>query len=128
MERAGKVPAVPVLSQAEVDGLLYMREEKKLAHDVYITFYKPWGTAIFSNISKSEQRHADKVLALLNTYCIDDPVQEFGLFSNPDLQALYDSLVAQGSSSELDALYCGRADRNANRRIWFFHRRRSIPF
>ena len=101
------VQPVEALSAAEIDGLLYMREEEKLAHDVYVTFHALWGTPVFASIAVSEQRHTDRILGLLNRYGIPDPVQEFGVFSNPDLQSLYDALVAQGSASELSALQVG---------------------
>ncbi len=100
-----------VLSQEEIDGLLYMREEEKLARDVYLTLYERWGTPVFNNIARSEQTHTDTVKELLDRYGLPDPAegQDVGQFSNPDLQALYDQLVAQGSQSEIDALKVGAA-------------------
>ena len=52
------------LSDEEVYWLMYMREEEKLARDVYATLYEKWGTRIFNNIRVSEQRHMDAVKAL----------------------------------------------------------------
>jgi len=99
-----------VLTEAEVEGLLFMREEEKLAGDVYRYFYEMWGSAVFQNIAASEDTHTDAVLTLLNQYGIADPaVSEAGVFSNPDLQALYDQLIAQGSQSLQDALLVGAA-------------------
>ncbi len=100
-----------VLSQEEIDGLLYMREEEKLARDVYLTLYEKWGTPVFNNIARSEQTHTDTVKELLDRYNLPDPAagQEVGHFSNPDLQALYEQLVAQGSQSEIEALKVGAA-------------------
>ena len=40
------------LTQAEIDGLVFMREEEKLAHDVYVALYEQWDLAIFDNISQ----------------------------------------------------------------------------
>ncbi|MEN8097894.1 MAG: DUF2202 domain-containing protein [Chloroflexota bacterium] len=99
------------LSQDEIDGLLFMREEEKLARDVYQTLYEQWEMRIFSNIARSEQNHTDAVLSLINRYELDDPSADLGAgeYSNPDLQALYDQLVAQGSQSLLDALHVGAA-------------------
>ncbi|MDP2030099.1 MAG: DUF2202 domain-containing protein [Thiobacillus sp.] len=48
--------------------LLFMREEEKLARDVYLTLYETWGLAVFSNIASSEQSHMDALLKLLRTY------------------------------------------------------------
>jgi hypothetical protein len=98
---------VPQLSQAEANDLAFMREEEKLARDVYITLYDEWNLRVFSNISASEQRHTDAVLGLLVKYGLPDPTVDFGHFTNPDLQALYDNLVATGLLSELDALMVG---------------------
>lgn len=99
------------LSDIEIEGLIFMREEEKLARDVYLTLYAQWNTPIFQNIANSEQSHTDAVKVLLDNYGIDDPVEndEIGVFTNADLQGLYDQLVAQGSQSISDALQVGIA-------------------
>lgn len=99
------------LSELEADGLAYMREEEKLAHDVYLTLYNQWRLPIFQNISGSEQTHTDAVLRLLDQYGLADPAAGRGVgeFTNPILQSLYDELVIQGSRSLADALYVGGA-------------------
>ncbi|MCA9478045.1 MAG: DUF2202 domain-containing protein, partial [Nanoarchaeota archaeon] len=66
--------SVEDLSDTDVSGLLFMREEEKLAHDVYITLYDQWGLQIFSNIASSEQTHTDGVAAVMAACVIDDPV------------------------------------------------------
>ncbi len=100
-----------VLSESEVEGLIYMREEEKLARDVYLTLFNQWNVNIFQNIAKSEQTHTDAVKNLLDIYGIVDPVSDdgIGIFVNHDLQALYDQLVMQGSRSLGDALKVGAA-------------------
>jgi len=104
-------PATPGdLSAEESAALLYMREEEKLAHDVYVTFYEQWDFRVFSNISRSEQTHTDSVKALLDRYELDDPASsEIGVFTDPDLQALYTNLVARGSQSLAEAIQVGAA-------------------
>lgn len=98
------------LSDAEKDGILYMREEEKLAHDVYLMLYDQWNLAIFDNIARSEQTHTDAVKTLIDKYELEDPaVDAIGSFSNPELQELYDTLVDQGSNSLRDALEVGAA-------------------
>lgn len=99
------------ISQEEAAGLIFMREEEKLARDVYLTLYNEWGLRVFQNIASSEQKHTDSVKGLLDLYGISDPVTDdtIGVFTNPDLQALYDQLVEQGSASLSDALLVGTA-------------------
>lgn len=99
------------LSAAEAQDLLFMREEEKLARDVYLALYDQWGMNIFQNIAASERSHTEAVKGLLDLYGLEDPmaIDERGAFVNPDLQALYDQLVAQGSQSLEDALRVGAA-------------------
>ena len=79
--------------------------EQKLAHDVYTVLSQKWGKQIFSNIAASEQTHTGAVLGLLTKYGIPDPAKsEPGVFTSPEIQKLYDTLVAQGKTSLLDAL------------------------
>lgn len=97
------------LSQAEKDSLIQMREEEKLAHDVYTTLYETWGEKIFQNISDSEQTHTDMVKALLVKYGINDPAENkaIGEFTSSDIQKLYTELVNQGKTSVISALKIG---------------------
>ncbi len=102
---------VPItsLTEAEIAGLRYMREEEKLAHDVYLALYQTWNLPTFQNIAASEQTHTDTLKALLLRYKISDPTAELapGVFSNPTLQKLYNQLVAQGRTSLAEALKVG---------------------
>ncbi|MBZ0256162.1 DUF2202 domain-containing protein [bacterium] len=95
------------ISELEASSLVYMREEEKMARDVYIAMFELWQLPVFSNIAHSEQNHMDAVARLLDAYEIEDPAQDFGLFTNPDLQGLYNELIQRGSTSELDALKVG---------------------
>lgn len=95
------------LSAEEAAALLYMREEEKLARDVYNQLYVLWGTPVFQNIAASEQNHMDEIKLLLDRYGLTDPALGPGQFTDPNLQALYDQLVAQGSVSLADALNVG---------------------
>jgi hypothetical protein len=96
------------LDANETAALLYMREEEKLAHDVYVTLFARWELPIFQNISQSEQIHTDAVKALIERYNLADPASNtVGVFTNPDLQSLYTSLIAQGSQSLSEALNVG---------------------
>jgi len=106
-------PAIPSsgLSDDESAGLLYMREEEKLAHDVYVYLYETWNLAVFQNIAKSEQSHTDSVLALIERYGLSDPAAGLapGVFNDPQLQELYNQLIVQGTQSLTEALRVGAA-------------------
>lgn len=103
------------LDANETAALLYMREEEKLAHDVYLTLSSQWDLPIFQNISQSEQTHTDAVKALIDRYDLADPASNaVGVFTNPELQALYDTLVARGNKSLSEALMVGAAIEEIN--------------
>lgn len=97
------------VSGEEKEGLLFMREEEKLARDVYETLYAKWSIPIFSNIAQSEQTHTEAVRALLEKYSMSDPVSDesLGAFINQDLAMLYTNLVNRGTTSAVDALAAG---------------------
>jgi len=99
------------LDATETANLVYMREEEKLARDVYITFYQTWSMPVFDNIAASEETHTTQVEDMLEKYRIDDPVVDdtVGVFVDPKLASLYTTLVTQGSASSLAALYVGAA-------------------
>ncbi|MFP7753472.1 DUF2202 domain-containing protein [Thermodesulfobacteriota bacterium B35] len=97
------------LSTEEEVGLLRMREEEKLARDVYQALYRKWHDPVFANIIQAEQRHMDSVRTLLDKYSLSDPVTDttVGVFTDSEIQGLYDSLVARGLRSRIDALEVG---------------------
>ena len=108
---ASAVDALPkqTLSASEVLGMLQMREEEKLARDVYWTLYQKWGDKIFYNIAQSEKTHMAAVKALLDKYDLQDPVTNnaTGAFTNPHIKELYVQLVKEGDKSLVDALKMG---------------------
>ncbi len=97
------------LSTEERDDLLLMREEEKIARDVYLRLYDRWGIRPFDNIRGAEQAHMDAILALLTHYGLSDPAQglEIGRFHRADLQDLYGRLVQQGLQSRENAIRVG---------------------
>jgi hypothetical protein len=97
------------LSQEEMSNLEFMREEEKLARDVYRVLYDQWGKPVFSNISSSEQSHMDALLGKINFYRLSDPVVDdsTGAFVNTDLAGAYLSLTGWGMTSLEDALRVG---------------------
>ncbi len=75
-----------------------------------LRLYAQWGLSTFENISRSEQAHTEAIKALLDRYNLSDPATEtVGVFTNPDLQALYNDLAARGQTSLSEALKVGAA-------------------
>ena len=100
---------VEELSEEEFEGLLYLREEEKLARDTYLFLYELFPFGPFRNIPKSEQQHMDAVKFLLGRYNIEDPAEgkEYGEFENSELQDLYNDLTESGSENVIAALKVG---------------------
>lgn len=100
---------VAELSADDEAALIFMREEERLALDVYTVLGDAWGLPIFANIARAEATHTDAVRVLLERYDIDDPVpsRDAGEYSDPHLQAVYDELVTLGMRSLEDALRVG---------------------
>lgn len=98
----------PAVNEAEIEMLKYMREEEKLACDVYRYFFTLYKVPVFKNIPNSEQRHMSRIKCLLDHYGIADPViDEDGKFTNPVLQGLYTTLTEQGKVSVAEAYKIG---------------------
>lgn len=97
------------ISAAERDAMSYMREEEKLARDVYATLALTWDIPVFERIARAEQRHMDHMAELLARNGVPDPVTDdtIGAFTDPELGALYASLTATGRSSLEQALEVG---------------------
>lgn len=93
------------LSDADLASLLKMKEEEKLARDVYAAFNAKWGKQPFKHISKAEDTHLKAVVSLLKLYNSQDTIiAEAGKFSDIKIQALYDEMVLKGDSSLINAL------------------------
>lgn len=89
--------------------LQYLREEEKMARDVYMKSFELYGYDVFDRISVSEQRHMDAIKMLLDRYEIEDPVGEnpVGVFVNKDLGELYNTLMQKSTDSLEAALLVG---------------------
>jgi len=89
---------------ATTELLQAMVAEEKVAHDVYVTLGDMYDVSTFDRIANSEDRHQDAVRTLLDAYGVEDPTvgDEVGEFDDPVFQAMYDDMVAEGSTS-LDA-------------------------
>jgi len=102
-------PVATTLSAEEIAGLKFMREEEKLAHDVYVALFDLWGANVFSQIALSETTHTETILALLTKYGIADPAagKAPGVFEDAALQTLYNTLITMGQPSLIEALKVG---------------------
>ena len=99
----------PTLTEEEASDLIFLREEEKLARDVYLAMLDLYEAQIFANISVSEQRHMDSVKRLIDKYGLVDPVVDDtpGVFTNSDLGNIYAQLIEKGTHSLEDALEVG---------------------
>ena len=99
------------ITQEEINGLIHMRIEEKVARDVYTILGTAYNEQVFLNIKLSEQAHMDAVKRMLDKYNIPDPLttDEVGEFPDayPDFQELYDQLLTQGSISLYQGLLVG---------------------
>lgn len=97
------------LTDTEKQSLIFMREEEKLARDVYQALNAKWNHQRFANISKSEQQHMNEVKAVMDKYGITDPTagKNPGEFANKKFTELYKQLVQKGSVSLNEAFAVG---------------------
>lgn len=97
-----------ILSSDDKEGLVLMREEEKLARDVYSSLYARWNQPVFSRIMESEERHGEMVKSLLIRFGVEDPyISGEGQFSSSEVQTLYASWVDKGQKSLKDAFEVG---------------------
>lgn len=103
-----------LLDYNEMIHLFFMREEEKLARDVYTTLGTMYpDSAIFGNIDDSEQRHMTAVKNMIEQYGYEDPNtnDNVGIFTGEEygwyFTENYNLLVERASISELEALYVG---------------------
>lgn len=100
---------VGILSETEVEAVTYLREEEKLARDVYLKLAERWQLPIFANIAAAEQRHMDLVAQVLELYGIADPIVDdtVGAFTDTELAGFFNDFVDAGDVSLIDALTVG---------------------
>lgn len=101
-----------IISSEDKDGLVLIREEEKLARDVYLTLYDKWKLHVFRNIAASEETHMELMEYLIERYKLEDPIPQMnlvtrGVYSNDELTTLYTTLVEKGLTSLNAALEVG---------------------
>ena len=76
--------------------LTEMREEERMARDLYTQLGKSSGEAIFTRIAGAEQRHLDAVERLMASQGMDPAAggTTVGRYAVPDLQSAYNTFMA----------------------------------
>ena len=107
--RLNRLMIAPVsITAEEKPTLLWMREEEKLARDVYLALFAQWNQFEFQRIANSEQRHFDVLGKHIVQFGLEDSASSAtGVFNQPELQSLYDQLIFTGSQSYVQALTVG---------------------
>lgn len=102
------LPKQAVSAQEKAD-LIHMRQEEKLARDVYTVLYDVWKIRAFQNIAKSEQSHMDLVKFVMDRYLIADPLKsdKVGVFPDAKFTQLFNVLVLAGIQSQAFAEVVG---------------------
>lgn len=105
-------PVQPVLGEldaGEAATLMFMREEERVARDVYLDMDALWQLLPFENIAASEQKHMDAIKGAMDKYGLADPSDPdaLGVYADGALQQLYTDLIGQGEASYLAALQVG---------------------
>lgn len=108
------------LDSIEISHLTFMREEEKLARDVYLTLAEQYpGHPIFNNIAtRAEQTHTDTMRDKLEQFNLEDPNPNTnnlpasrGIFTGAEWGSYftekYSELTTQGITSTLNAFYVG---------------------
>lgn len=108
------------LDATEASHLTFMREEEKLARDVYLTLAELYpAQQVFSRIAtRSEQTHTDTMRDKLDQFNLPDPNPDtnnlpssLGVFTGNEwgwyFTEKFTLLTAKGKESELAALYVG---------------------
>jgi len=91
------------ISENEKAGILLMREEEKLARDIYQALDEKWDQVPFSHISEAEIYHMSQMKLLIDKFQLSDPVSKNGdkrgVFVNTRLKNLHDELLIAGNTS-----------------------------
>ncbi len=100
-----------VNDEKEKATVLRMREEEKMARDVYLAMNDKWDHQVFSHISESEIYHMSLMKIWVDKFNLDDPVtrndDKRGVFTDQSLRNLYNELTASGLQTREDAFRAG---------------------
>lgn len=100
---------IQTIDQTERADLEYMRQEEKLARDVYLVLDMVWDLRVFENIAQSEQEHMELVKLILDRYGIPDPLpsNDIGVFRDQIFHDWFVALATFGLQSPLHAYVIG---------------------
>jgi hypothetical protein len=88
------------LTADEIEFLYAVREDEKVARDLYAAFFEKYKLKAFENLSKAEINHIRAVELLMDYYEIEYPeAGDYGKFTDPARQQLYDSLLLKGETA-----------------------------
>ncbi|MGF1548499.1 MAG: DUF2202 domain-containing protein [Thiotrichales bacterium] len=94
------------ISLAERAGVIFLREEEKLASDLLALAASRWGEPAFANAMAAEKTHSEAVRLLMARHAIYDPAagKGAGIYEDRGLQTLFEALRARIELSLIDAL------------------------
>lgn len=97
------------LGADEQRDLQRIREQRKLARDLYWDLAKHWGSLVLVRLGAAEQTHLNTLDTLLDHYGLSDPVagHAVGESGDPKFQALHVQIVEVGHRSEMAASQAG---------------------
>jgi len=94
-----------VLTSDEQSFLFSLREDERVARDLYASFYDLYQQDYFNRVSHAESSHMKAVENLLSFYAVDYPDSlTAGVFADEDDQNLYNVLLSKGGDSLVIAL------------------------
>jgi len=97
------------LGADEQRDLQRIREQRKLARDLYWDLAKHWGSLVLVRLGAAEQAHLNALDTLLDHYDLSDPVAgpAVGESGDPKFHALHAQIVEVGHRSEMAASQAG---------------------
>ncbi len=97
------------LSGQEEKGIVFVREEEKVAVNFYGMMSDLFGSEVLTQLAESERTHLGVTALPVEKYHLQDPTVDRtdGEFMSNSLQAHYDELIEEGSPSLSDAFIAG---------------------
>ncbi len=96
------------LSDKEQIDIIYLLEEEKMAHDLYVSFDEKWDMPFLSGIAYSESQHIAIVESIILNYSVPSPdlliLNKERIIQSNYLQKSMGELLANGSKSPVYAL------------------------